>query len=450
MNEQRGDRQTALRHWLVGGLRLCLVCVVLAPLAACQLFSPPPPPSTFSGGAVEIELISGRAWAKPAGGEGWTEFHGRFSLLFDDQIQAPKEATSPAELRLADETMIRLEPGTILQLVQAIPPESRPVFRLVEGRFAVNAASSEQLFDIHISVPASFTYETLNFVVDNPQAGTTFHLWLDGTTARIEVGAAGQVQVNTETGKETLEPEWQAWAGLDGEIYVVKPRPTDTPTPTATSTPTNSPTPTVTPTPTEAPTLTATPTDTPTPTPTPTRAGAQGTLTPGFPPGPTARPTIPLPQVYQAPALLEPNNDQAFGFNQQQSITLQWTLTPVANNHWYEVQLWRENESPAGHYWTKENWWDLGAAYYPGDYYWRVIIVQGKEGDVLGAVSPPSETRYFRWVPFVAPSTPVLQPTNTPWPTDTPIPPTKTPIPPTNTPAPTATSTSRPTASAGG
>lgn len=444
MNEQQGNQQRARRHRLVSRLKLGLVCASLMSLAACQFLFPSPPPATSGDAAVEVELFSGKAWAQPAGGEGWTEFHGHFSLLFDDQIQVPQEATSPAELLLADETLIRLEPGATLQLIQPIPPEFRPVFRLVEGRIAVNAVSSAQLFDIYVSVPASFTYETLDFVVDNQQTGTTFELWLDGTTAHIAMGMEGLVQVRTEVDSETLEPEWQASAELDGEIDVVRPRPTDTPTPTATTTPTNSPTPTVTPTPTEIPTSTATPTLTPTSTSPPTPTG-QGTP----PPGGTARPTAALPLVYPAPALVEPYSDQVLGFNLQQSVTLLWVPGSLAENHWYEVQLWRENETPTGHHWTKENWWDMGPEYYPGDYYWRVVIVQGKEGDVLGAVSQPSETRYFRWVPWVATPPPASQPTNTPRPTDTPIPPTDTPVPPTNTPLPTSTPTPRPTASGG-
>ncbi len=434
MNKHTGHPQTTRRHQWVHELRLGLIYVALASLVGCQLLDSNPPPTTTIGGSVEVELIAGKAQAKPAGGEGWTDFHGRFSLLFDDQIQVPADEASPAELSLADGSMMTLEPGTVIQLVQAVPPESRPLFRVVQGRIAVNAVSSDQLFDIYVSVPASFTYEILNFVVDNQQPGTTFQLWVDETTARIAMGMAGQVQVRTDSDSEVLEAEWQAWAELDGEIEIVKPRPTDTPTPTPTHTPTYTPTPTITPTPTATPTDTPTATPTPTSTPTPTRPSGQGTLLPGVTPGITPRPTVPLPQVYGAPALVEPFANQTLGYNLQQTISLLWAPTDLAENHWYEVQLWRENESPTGHYWTKENWWDMGSEYYPGDYYWRVLIVQGQGSGVLGAVSPPSETRFFRWVPWMAPPVTPSQPTDTPRPTSTPIPPTDTPVPPTSTP----------------
>jgi hypothetical protein len=175
----------------------------------------------------------------------------------------------------------------------------------------------------------------------------------------------------------------------------------------------------------------------PTATFTPTRTGT---------PTPTVKPTAALPQLYEAPKLLEPHSNQVFGFDRQQNIHLAWVSISLAKDHWYQVQLQlEEDEELRGRYWTKENWWDMGPEYYhPGDLYWRVIIVQGKEDDVVGAVSPPSETGYLQWIP-VAP-TPAPQPelTKTPKPTTTNTP---TPIL-TPTPTPTPTHTPRPTSPA--
>ena len=149
-------------------------------------------------------------------------------------------------------------------------------------------------------------------------------------------------------------------------------------------------------------------------------------------PTPTVKATVALPQVYEAPLLLEPHSNQVFGFNRQQTVHLLWVpYDALASDHWYEVQLWLEEEEPTGRYWSKENWWDMGEEYYPGDYYWRVIVVQGQGDEVVGAVSPPSETRYFQWVPTAPTPPPAPSPTNTPRPADTPIPT------PTNTPRPT-------------
>ena len=52
---------------MANGLRLCLACVGLVLLVACQFpFSPTPTP-TRHGSDAEIELVSGKAWARPAG-----------------------------------------------------------------------------------------------------------------------------------------------------------------------------------------------------------------------------------------------------------------------------------------------------------------------------------------------------------------------------------------------
>lgn len=229
------------------------------------------------------------------------------------------------------------------------------------------------------------------------------------------------------------------------------PTPMPSPTPTVTAAPGLSPiySPTPTPTPNLAPTRTATPTRSPTltRTPGPIEGTALGTPTPTVTLTPTVRPTVALPQLYEQPKLIEPRSNQVFGFEQQPSIRLVWTPASLAENHWYEVQLRRtEDEEPTARHWTKENWWDMGSEYYnSGGYYWRVIIVQGSEENVVGAVSLPSEMRYFRWIQVAPTSTSTPQATSTLRPTKTSTLPTSTPTPPTDTPTPTPTSTSRPT-----
>jgi len=261
----------------------------------------------------------------------------------------------------------------------------------------------------------------------------------------------------------------RAETGTGTPVATATLEPTDTPspmpTPTVTSTPslapTSSPAPQATLSPTRPPTLTpgrsipgrqqrtGTPTPMLTPTltrtPTPTEGAVRATATPVATPTPTVKPTAALPQLYQAPKLIEPISNQSIGFDQRQIIHLLWTPVSLTADQWYEVQLqMEEDEGLTGRHWTKENWWDMGPDYYrPGDYAWRVIVVQGKENDVVGAVSPPSETWYLRWVPVAPTRVPQSKPTNTPRPQ-----PTNTPKPPaTNTPKPPATNTPRPTES---
>jgi hypothetical protein len=318
---------------------------------------------------------------------------------------------------------------------------------------AVSAISSDHLFDMYMSVPASFTYEILSFVVDSEQTGSAFQLWLDETTAHIAMGAEGLARVTTGGDEATLEPEWEAWAEMDGQIHIVKPRPPDTPTPTVTATPTVTPTYSPTPTATASPTPPFTPTATTTPTRTPTATPevVPDTPTPVATPTPTVKPTVALPQQYEAPVLVEPAVDQVFGFDWQQSINLVWVPTSLGEDHWYEVQLAHaEGEEPVGRYWTNENWWDMGPEYYqPGDYYWRVVVVQGREDKVVGAISPPSETRHFQWLTTAPAPAPAPKPKPKPKPTNAPTSPPSQPVDPPAPPPPApATTKQRPTAPA--
>jgi hypothetical protein len=165
---------------------------------------------------------------------------------------------------------------------------------------------------------------------------------------------------------------------------------------------------------------------------TPTERAALETPTPVATPTPTVKPTVALLELYDAPKLLEPISDQIYVFDQRRTIHLLWIPTSLAGDHWYEVQVQMPGDAELGsQHWTKENWWDMGPDYYrPGDYFWQVVIVQGRGGDVVGAVSPPSETWHFEWLEAAPTSTPGPKPTNTPRPQTTKAPtqpPTKAP-----------------------
>ena len=80
--------------------------------------------------------------------------------------------------------------------------------------------------------------------------------------------------------------------------------------------------------------------------------------------------------------------------------------TPLSQDEWYEVQLWREGNVP----YTvvdrvKEEAWKVKSEYYPGRYQWRIVIVRVQEEDRKEMeLSPPSQTWSFNWL---SPSVPV-------------------------------------------
>jgi hypothetical protein len=132
------------------------------------------------------------------------------------------------------------------------------------------------------------------------------------------------------------------------------------------------------------------------------------TATPAGPthPSPTLAPTPILPSVllYPAPGLLGPADGSEF--EGDETILLTWdTPTPLSEDEWYEVQLWREGDVP----YTvvqriREGAWKVEPKYYPGRYQWRIRVVRGQEGKKERDSSPPSQTWSFSWL---SPSVPV-------------------------------------------
>jgi len=182
-------------------------------------------------------------------------------------------------------------------------------------------------------------------------------------------------------------------------------------TPTATLPPTNTPTllpPTDTPVPETAtleaqpPTDTPAPTNTPPPTDTPTSQPATATPTPGE----TATPTVsPTPSFkYEAPALLEPEDEFAFiGGN---TIVLRWEpVGELAPDEQYAVrmiyQYLGKTTYQGGQ--TKDSEWVVPLSLYgqidpPENQYEWFVVVERLNSDGSGtAISPESEHRSFTW-----------------------------------------------------
>jgi hypothetical protein len=162
--------------------------------------------------------------------------------------------------------------------------------------------------------------------------------------------------------------------------------------------------------------FTCCPSSTPSP---PTPIAEAATLQPStVPPEPTdtPRPTLTATAIafssdylYPAPALVGPRDGSNFKPNDD--ILLIWdTPTPLSEDEWYEVQLWREGDVPyTVAQRTKEGTWKVERKYYPGRYQWRIRIVRGQEGQ--RDLSPPSQMWSFSWLPVMqTPTTPTSPP----------------------------------------
>jgi hypothetical protein len=174
------------------------------------------------------------------------------------------------------------------------------------------------------------------------------------------------------------------------------------------------------PTDTPGPSPTPLPTRTPRPSPTSCPCGSCyiGRGTYGCCPCPTVTPmpvatTTAIPTVAPpspAPGLHGPGDGDDFEPNDE--ILLMWDTTILAEDEWYEVQLWKEGEPPKVVQWVKEGTWKVERSYYPGRYQWRIRIVRGQEGRKERDLSPPSQTWSFSWLSPVV-QTPTA-PTSTP------------------------------------
>lgn len=192
----------------------------------------------------------------------------------------------------------------------------------------------------------------------------------------------------TATPTEVILPPTPTWTAT--------PRPpTATPTATATLTPVVTATVTVSATATFSPTQTLSPVETATVTPTPN-------------PTPTESPGY----AYQAPRIVGPVDESdlpegQFNFTYGSIIRLTWEpVGTLAEEQWYSVSVTyeaRDGQTREQVNWVKQTSWEVPREWYDevGDdrsVYWSVTVVSGTPGtDESLPLSPPSETRMFRW-----------------------------------------------------
>ncbi len=236
------------------------------------------------------------------------------------------------------------------------------------------------------------------------------------------VGGGGWFLWQSETGSELLAglglpgaiPEEEIIeAGGDTEATPdtvgfqspISPPPTPTLPPTTTPTalpPTNTPLPTETATPLPTDTPVPPPTDTPIPTDTPLPTDTPPPTEPTDTPTPAETPTPAM--KYEAPVLLEPEDN--FAFIQGNTIVLRWEpVDELAPDEQYAVRLVYPYEGKLTYQGTqvKESEWTVPLSLFgqidpPENRYEWFIVVERLNDDGSGtAISPESERRTFTW-----------------------------------------------------
>jgi hypothetical protein len=313
-------------------------------------------------------VVSGQARIRSDGGDTLVVEGQEAAITTGDQIIADEAGV---KLLLADGSLLYLNPDTDLQVV-TFSAEGMARLSQLKGRIEVEAASPLLTIEISTSASNAFVLKTMQFTATPAVRDTTFRLWIDGLNAHLTV-EAGEVNVTNDDRTATISTGHEVKAIPGGELIVSQ---TGAPVgPTAVAVATANLVPTITP-------------DLIHPSPTVT---ATLTVAPNY--------------LYPAPGLHGPGDGD--DFKPSDDILLIWdTPTPLAEDEWYEVQLWREGNVP----YTvvdrvKEEAWKVKSEYYPGSYQWRIVIVRvQEEGRKEMELSPPSLTWSFSWL---RPSAPV-------------------------------------------
>ena len=86
-------------------------------------------------------------------------------------------------------------------------------------------------------------------------------------------------------------------------------------------------------------------------------------------------------------------------FETDENVLLQWSYgCQLAEDEYFDVQVWREGEARKGVTWTKDSqhWLDH-SAFGEGRYYWSVAVVRGRDGVVEGWVTDAAPERWIEW-----------------------------------------------------
>jgi hypothetical protein len=356
-------QQRKQRSRLAIGLGIVVIIFLLLCTVACGGGD-----GSLAKGGINMIVVSGQARIRSDGGNTLVVEGQEAVITTGDQIIADEAGV---ELLLADGSFLYLNPDTDLQVV-TFSDEGMARLSQLKGKIEVEAASPLLTIEISTSGSEGFALKTMQFEATPAVRGTTFRLWIDGLNAHLTV-EAGEVNVTSDDRTAKISTGHEAKALPGGELIVSQ---------------IGAPV---------GPTVVAVATADLTPTSTPDLIHPSPTA--------TATLTVAPDYLYPAPGLHGPGDGDDFKPNDD--ILLIWdTPTPLAEDAWYEVQLWREGNVP----YTvvdrvKEKAWKVKSEYYPGRYQWRIVIVRvQEEGRKEMELSPPSQTWSFGWL---RPSAPV-------------------------------------------
>jgi hypothetical protein len=341
------------------GLGIAVIIFILLCTVACGGGD-----GALAKGGINMIVVSGKARIQADEGDTSVVEGQEVVIAAGDQIMAGEAGV---KLLLADGSLIYLSPDTDLQVVTFSSEGTARLRSQLKGRIEVEAASPLLTLEISTFVIEPLAMKKIQFTATPTVRDTTFGLWIDNVNhAHLTVEAGG---VNVTHNDRTATISAGREAILDGKLVFIEPTATADLVPTITSDLVR-----------PSPTATATP-----------------TVAPNYP--------------YPPPGLSGPDNGSEF--KGDETILLIWdTPTPLSQDEWYEVQLWKEKEPFEVVQWVKEGTWQVERKYYPGRYQWRIRIVRGQEGRKEGDLSPSSQSWSFSWLSPVVPVSTV--PTRTP------------------------------------
>ncbi len=366
------DAQRKQRAKLTTGLGIVAILFILLCTVACGGSD-----GSLAKGGINMVVVSGQTKLQSSGENTPVVEGGEAVLTAGDRVMAEE---ADVKLLLADGSQLHLKPDTDLQVVR-FSAEGTVRLRQLKGRLEVEAASPLLTIEISTSGSEGFALKTMQFTATPAVRDTAFQLWIDDLDAHLAV-EAGEVKVTNDDRTATISAGSEVKAIPGGELIVSQTGATAELTAVTVAT-----------------------------------ADLTPTITPALShPSPTATATLTVvPYPYPPPGLQGPGDGSDFKSNDD--ILLMWdTPTPLLQDEWYEVQLWKEGEPPDVVQWVKEGAWKVERTYYPGSYQWRIRIVYGQEGTKERDLSPLSQTWSFSWLrpPVLVSTAPTSPPSGGP------------------------------------